>query len=102
LISEQSRLFIKLHEFFYVLDIVTCEHIAKQRLGKLVRNKCAINNKIYNRTSVVEVFSLWFAHIHCWATDMFSVLWSDPRLYNEKTTIIDISVQSSVESQPVK
>jgi hypothetical protein len=58
---------------------------------------------------------MWFAYIHCWATDVFSVLWSDPRLYSEKTRIIDsqsktrssvqscsVAVQLSVESQPVK
>jgi hypothetical protein len=32
-----------------------------------------------------------FAYIHCYATDVFSVLWSYPRLYNEKTTIINSS-----------
>jgi hypothetical protein len=37
---------------------------------------------------------------------VFSVLWSDPSLLNEKTTIIDssfgVQFQLSVESQPVK
>jgi hypothetical protein len=35
---------------------------------------------------------------------VFSVLWSDPRLYKEKPTIIvsSVIVQLSVESQPVK
>jgi hypothetical protein len=33
------------------------------------------------------VLSMWFANIHCWATDVFSVR-SDPSLYNERPTII--------------
>jgi hypothetical protein len=41
---------------------------------------------------------MWFAYIHCWAMDVFSVLWSDPSLYNEKPTIIDISEFTRVEA----
>jgi hypothetical protein len=32
-----------------------------------------------NTTIDEEVFSMWFAYIHCWATDVFSV--GPPRVY---------------------
>jgi hypothetical protein len=38
------------------------------------------------------VFSVWFAYIYCWATDEFS-LRSDPGLYNEKPTVVELRVQ---------
>jgi hypothetical protein len=39
---------------------------------------------------------MWF-HIYPFlATDVFSVLWSDPRQYNEKTTVIDSSFSTSL------
>jgi hypothetical protein len=37
-----------------------------------------------------------FLYIHCSATDVFSVLWSDLRLYKEKPTIIVSSVQLQI------
>jgi hypothetical protein len=32
--------------------------------------------RVVNTTIEKEVFSMWFAYIHCWATDAFSM---DPR-----------------------
>jgi hypothetical protein len=34
--------------------------------------------------------------IHCWATDVFSVLWSYPSLYNDKQTIIYSSLHKAL------
>jgi hypothetical protein len=31
---------------------------------------------------------MWFAYIHCWATDVFSCLWSDLRLCKETPPIV--------------
>jgi hypothetical protein len=42
---------------------------------------------------------MWFAYIHCWATDMFPVLWSDARLHKEKPTITE---KDSLKSETVK
>jgi hypothetical protein len=37
-----------------------------------------------NKTIGEEVFSMWFAYIHCWATDVFYM--SAPRLYKRYGT----------------
>jgi hypothetical protein len=31
------------------------------------------NQRAVNTTIEKEVFSMWFAYIHCWATDVFSM-----------------------------
>jgi hypothetical protein len=41
------------------------------------------------------MFSVWFAYIHCWATDLFSLRFGSS-LYKEKPAII--GVQSSRKS----
>jgi hypothetical protein len=50
-----------------------------------MQRRCKRNN----RTGVAKVFSVWFAYIHCQATDVFSVLLSDPKLYKEKPQLSD-------------
>jgi hypothetical protein len=47
-----------------------------------------IYNGAVNTTIGVAVLHMWFAYIHFWATNVFSVR-SDPSLNKEKPTIID-------------
>jgi hypothetical protein len=49
---------------------VTCRSVAGQRLGK--HSRFAVQRAI-NITIEEEVFSMYFAYIHCWATDVFSM-----------------------------
>jgi hypothetical protein len=49
-----------------------------------------------------EVFSKWLRICPLQATNVFSVLWSGPRLYNEKPTITGSSVQLEVLTVPVE
>jgi hypothetical protein len=79
-------------------NIVTCRRIARRRLGDHIpvttNTQATIGylsflcSRAVNTTIEEAMNSIWFAYIHCWATDVFFVM-SDPSLYNEKPTIID-------------
>jgi hypothetical protein len=74
--------------------------IARQRLSKHITDTTNMQatlrllpflfNGALNTIIEEAAFSMWFAYIHCWAADMFSVR-SDPTLYKEKPTIFDSS-----------
>jgi hypothetical protein len=91
-----------------IQDTVTCRPIAREPLGKQARNKYATNNKVdpflgnarNNRTAVARHLFYVGSHISIARQRMFSVLWSDPRLYN-KTTIIAVSVGGQNSSRGV-
>jgi hypothetical protein len=76
---------------------VTSRPLARERLGKQAHNKYASNKRVdpflgnarNNRTGVAGGVFYVSSHISIARQRMFSVLWSDPRLYKEKTTIID-------------
>jgi hypothetical protein len=72
--------------------IVTYRPISRQRLGKHSRgNEYTGNNRItsdamqsaVNTTTEEEVFSMWFAYIHCYAMGVFSM--DSPRDYVSNT-----------------
>jgi hypothetical protein len=77
--------------------IVTCRPIARERLGKQARNKYSTKNRVdpflgnarNNRTGVARSVFCVGSHISIARQRIFSMLASDPRLYNEKPTIID-------------
>jgi hypothetical protein len=87
--------------FYIVNNIVTCRPIARERLGKQARNKYATNNRVdpllgnprntrtQQQNRLAKGVFYVSSQISIARQRMFSVLWSDPRLYNEKTTIID-------------
>jgi hypothetical protein len=50
-----------------------------------MQRRCKYNSITGVAEGVLHVVRI----IYFRATDVFSVLWSDPRLYNEKTTITD-------------
>jgi hypothetical protein len=63
---------------------VTCRRVAGQRLGKHIPSTPNTQARIRQlpflckggvNTRIEEaVFSMWFAYIHCWATDVFPIV----------------------------
>jgi hypothetical protein len=77
--------------FKYSINIVTHRPIARQRLGKQAHNKYATNNRIdpflrnvrntrtqQHKRCRRRCFLCRFTYIQCYATDVFSLPWSDP------------------------
>jgi hypothetical protein len=59
---------------------MTCRPVAGQRLCKHIPKYAGSNRRTavsmqraITTTIEEEVFSMWFAYIHCWATDVFSM-----------------------------
>jgi hypothetical protein len=83
--------------------IVKCRPIVRGRLGKESRNKYATNNRVDTflgnaRSTPTQQYNpcrkwyfLCYSHI-CIARQR--MLWSDPRLNSEKTTIIDSQLEA--------
>jgi hypothetical protein len=60
-----------------VFYVVRSMHIARQWVAKHIpatTNTSIAVQRAISRTYEEEVFSMWFAYVHCWETDVFSMI----------------------------
>jgi hypothetical protein len=75
-----------------IFYVVRAMPIARQRVAKHVH--ATMNTSIAVQRAIIrieeELFSMWFAYVHCWATDVFPM--GSPREYINSPVVNQKSV----------